>query len=473
MSIVPTNGAAVVQMHSDELDTLRRTIGHDLDPNEFELFAAICRRTGLDPFARQIYAVKRWDSRQKKDVMQIQTGIDGLRLIAERSQHYAGQTPAEWCGPDGVWVDVWLADGPPAAARVGVIRDDFREPVYAVAKFSSYCATTKDGQPMAMWRTMPEVMIAKCAEALAIRKAFPNDVSGVYTREEMAQQHNADGPPLASPEQVDKIDSLLPVVPDAAMPALKAWKAEQAISMKAGEFTADAADAVIAKLEELAEVSGGGEPSSPPAAAPGVRTGGEEIGGASLVDPANPCTDPSGVSPAPDRQAPAATTTVEPDTLLGDEVGTAPPAGTAPGGGKNVTGGGPVPPTATPSGGTPTAAVLLSATGKTAGSAVVALKRAAAEVDPAGPFMADEIEAVPEFAARVLAHLGGMPLDGDPKSTFTKKQNGWIHAVWANHGGDNARKAYLSQLTSGRTDSSGELTAAEKKAYLAKTEEMS
>lgn len=278
MSIVPTNGAAVVQMHSDELDTLRRTIGHDLDPNEFELFAAICRRTGLDPFARQIYAVKRWDSRQKKDVMQIQTGIDGLRLIAERSQHYAGQTPAEWCGPDGVWVDVWLADGPPAAARVGVIRDDFREPVYAVAKFSSYCATTKDGQPMAMWRTMPEVMIAKCAEALAIRKAFPNDVSGVYTREEMAQQHNADGPPLASPEQVDKIDSLLPVVPDAAMPALKAWKAEQAISMKAGEFTADAADAVIAKLEELAVVSGGGDTAGSPPPAGGVASPGVSPG---------------------------------------------------------------------------------------------------------------------------------------------------------------------------------------------------
>ena len=100
----------------------------------------------------------------------------------------------------------------------------------------------------------------------------------------------------------------------------------------------------------------------------------------------------------------------------------------------------------TPSGpDTPTAAVLLAATGKTAGSAVVALKRAAAEVNPDGPFMAEEIEADPEFAARVLAHLGGMPTEGAPVATYSKKQNGWIHAVWANHGGDNARKAYLAK----------------------------
>lgn len=207
MTLIPiNNGTALVTpgLASSELDTLRRTIGHDLDPNEFELFAAICRRTGLDPFARQIYAVKRWDGRQRKEVMQIQTGIDGLRLIAERSSNYAGQTPAEWCGEDGKWVDVWLSSKPPAAARVGVLRHDFEQPMYGVAKFSSYCATTKDGKPQALWATMPEVMIAKCAEALAIRKAFPNDVSGVYTREEVAQQENTP-PPVARPSKPERV----------------------------------------------------------------------------------------------------------------------------------------------------------------------------------------------------------------------------------------------------------------------------
>ena len=121
----------------------------------------------------------------------------------------------------------------------------------------------------------------------------------------------------------------------------------------------------------------------------------------------------------------------------------------------------------------PTATMLLAATGKSAGAAVMAVKRAAEAVNPDGPYMAEEIAADPVFAAKVLAHLGGMPADGTtPTATYTKKQNGWIHAVWANHGGDNARKAFLSQLTSGRTDSSSELTAAEKKAYLDKTEEL-
>lgn len=105
---------------------------------------------------------------------------------------------------------------------------------------------------------------------------------------------------------------------------------------------------------------------------------------------------------------------------------------------------------------------------------VVALKNAAATLSPTGPFMADEIAADPEFAAKVLAHLGGMPADGStPHATYTKKQNAWIHAVWANHGGDDARKAWISRLTSGRTDSSSELTEAEKKAYIEKTEELS
>lgn len=300
MTLVPVNGTAIAAptaLGQSELDTLRRTIGHDLDNNEFELFAAICRRTGLDPFARQIYAVKRYDKRQGREVMQIQTGIDGLRLIAERSRHYAGQTPVEWCGPDSNWVDVWLSDQPPAAARVGVLRDDFREPVYAVAKFSSYCATTRDGKPQSLWATMPEVMIAKCAEALAIRKAFPNDVSGVYTREEMAQQHNADGPPLATEDQVARIDALLPLVPADAMPELKAWKADQGISMKAGEFTAEAADAVIGKLEELTSSPDGG--GTPPVSTVGVSQPGDDTpegvpGGASANGPvSSPAAPPA------------------------------------------------------------------------------------------------------------------------------------------------------------------------------------
>jgi phage recombination protein Bet len=140
-----------------------------------EAFLQHCRRTGLDPIARQIYCIERGGK------WQTQVSIDGARLVAERTGGYEGQTPVQWTADGKEWVDVWLLDGPPAAARVGVYRKGFREPLYAVAKFSSYST----GQNL--WKKMPEVMIAKCAKMLALREAFPMELSGLYSAEEMDQ----------------------------------------------------------------------------------------------------------------------------------------------------------------------------------------------------------------------------------------------------------------------------------------------
>lgn len=143
---------------------------------DLEFFLHQAKRTGLDPFARQIYMINRGGK------YGIQTSIDGFRIIAQRSGNYGGQTGAEWCGDDGVWKDVWLANTPPSAARIGVYYKDSPHATYAVAKWASYAIETNP-----IWRKMPDVMLAKCAESLALRKAFPNDMSGIYTDEEMAQ----------------------------------------------------------------------------------------------------------------------------------------------------------------------------------------------------------------------------------------------------------------------------------------------
>ena len=179
--------SAVEHFGADRLRLLRDTIARDLDLAELGLFIEVCKRTGLDPFARQIYAVKRYDKRLKRDVMNIQTGIDGFRTLAERTAKYVGQRGPFWCGDDGQWTDVWLKRTPPAAAKVEVLRKDFAEPLVGIALWEEYAQRFPDGNPMAMWGRMPSVMIAKCAEAIALRRAFPQELSGIYTSEEMAQ----------------------------------------------------------------------------------------------------------------------------------------------------------------------------------------------------------------------------------------------------------------------------------------------
>jgi phage recombination protein Bet len=152
------------------------------------------QRTGLDPFAKQIYMIGRndWETGGKK--WTIQTGIDGYRVVARRTADRLGETlgyeDTLWCDGDGAWRDVWLSDRPPAAAKVAVLRNGER--FSAVARFASYAQTKKGGALTRQWATMPDVMIAKCAEALALRKAYPHDLAGIYTDEEMGQ---ADNPP--------------------------------------------------------------------------------------------------------------------------------------------------------------------------------------------------------------------------------------------------------------------------------------
>lgn len=194
LAIRQGNTPARQSFNQDQIDLITRTICKGATPDELDLFLTQCNRTGLDPLLKQIHAVKRWDSTQRREIMSIQVAIDGFRLIAERTGQYEGQTNAQWCGEDGEWRDVWLASKPPSAARVGVYRTGFREPLYAVARYDSFVQKTKEGNPNRFWQTMPDIMLLKVAESQALRKAFPQELSGLYTQDEMAQAENEPRP---------------------------------------------------------------------------------------------------------------------------------------------------------------------------------------------------------------------------------------------------------------------------------------
>lgn len=186
----------------NKIELIKRVIAKGCTNDELELFLYHAKRTGLDPLAKQIHAIKRWSSQEGRDVMSIQTGIDGFRLIADRTGKYAPGKKSEFVETDGRIIS--------ATAFVMKFAGGQWHEVSAEAFWDEYVQTKKgkDGSeptPTAMWKKMPRTMIAKCAEALALRKAFPAELSGIYTFDEMAQAQNTPEAGAASTAAADAL----------------------------------------------------------------------------------------------------------------------------------------------------------------------------------------------------------------------------------------------------------------------------
>jgi phage recombination protein Bet len=171
---------------SEQLEVVRRSVAPGCTDEELAFFAQVCRHKNLDPFAGEIVAIPRWDSRAGRNVLVIQETVAGLRALAERSGLYNGQDPPLWCGPDARWVEVWLDDKtPPAAAKVAVYRKGWDRPTVGIARWSSYVQLDKNGKPAGLWKTGSDFMLWKCAEAAALKRAFKHALAdaGISTRE--------------------------------------------------------------------------------------------------------------------------------------------------------------------------------------------------------------------------------------------------------------------------------------------------
>lgn len=197
---VKTNGE--IKYWQQDIDSaqahklLINTVAKGASAEEFALFRELCRGTGLNPFKREIWFIK------TKDRAQIMTGINGFYAIANRHAQYDGTEVETFDGEAGM----------PERAVAKVWRKDRRLPSIGVARWSEF------NKGFGNWKTMPFYMLEKCAEAIALRKAFPQELNELYAAEEMPAEysiHNAperssnrvqdmvkDGPSMFNPENL-------------------------------------------------------------------------------------------------------------------------------------------------------------------------------------------------------------------------------------------------------------------------------
>lgn len=254
------------QFTREQVELIKRTVAEGTSDDELALFLEVCRTTGLNPFQRQIYAIMRQESYKdpsgqwrKRGKMTIQTGIDGYRLTASRTGLHAGTSDATYGPLDG--------DGYPEWATVVVKK---LMPGGHLAEFSGtarwaeyvqlkdeYVDKKKTGRlvPSGQWPKMPFLMLGKCAESLALRRAFPAELAGVYTREEMSQADVEDavvedvtparpqrrGKALAPRDERDDFPGeQIYGGPRAAAPARQESAPQQADERRAGDISPDA-----------------------------------------------------------------------------------------------------------------------------------------------------------------------------------------------------------------------------------------
>lgn len=173
-----SGGVAPLEFNPAQLQMIRDTYANGASEEEFGVLMEIAKARRLNPFLRQIHFVKRRNRKLNRDVWAAQASIDGLRATAQRTGMYQGQDEPEYS---------YDSNGKLECAKVRVYRKDWGNRAAVGVAFYSEYVQKDDGRPNSFWSEKPHVMLSKCAEALALRKAFPEDMGGLYIPEEMGE----------------------------------------------------------------------------------------------------------------------------------------------------------------------------------------------------------------------------------------------------------------------------------------------
>lgn len=239
------------KLNRTQIDLMKRTIAKGASDDELKMFIQVCKGASLNPFLKQVFLVPRWDSREGKEVRAIQVSIDGFRAIAESGGQYAGNDDPTFDGEETVTVGdkakKQITHPTKATVTVYKIIEGQRYPFSATARWSEYYPGEKMGF---QWHARPFLMLGKCAEALALRKAFPKLLSGMYAQEEMEKG----GGEVSDAQKVQTgFQKLMKILDTATIEQieeykLKIEKSDKYTSIQKAEFLAGAND----RLEQIA-----------------------------------------------------------------------------------------------------------------------------------------------------------------------------------------------------------------------------
>lgn len=236
------------KLERSQIDLIKRTVAKGASDDELKLFIQVCKGANLNPFMKQVFLVPRWDSREGKEIRAIQVSIDGLRAIAEEGGAYAGNEDPTFDGEESVTLESKKVVKHPLSAKVTVYKivEGNRYPFTATARWDEYYPGAKMGF---QWHVRPYLMLGKCAEALALRKAFPKLLSGMYAQEELDRSTGE-----SQPEQnkASGIETIKKVIANSDMDALDDFTAKMSKSTKyTAEQKAEFKKLVDQRMSEL------------------------------------------------------------------------------------------------------------------------------------------------------------------------------------------------------------------------------